>query len=131
MKPLDIPSSNFAVSLGKKSSKYAENFQQLKSVPAKGPNHKDPTRILQALPMDQKYKDLLGPDPQELVRLQKKVREAEKAKEPKLDNKEEIRVAEEEAQAKALPTAVFQDEQGRVRDKEGKVIVMQVVEYLI
>jgi hypothetical protein len=129
--PLDIPSSNFAGSLGKKSSKYAESFDVLKSVPISGPNHKDPTKILQALPMDQKYKELLGPDQTELAKLAaqkaKEAKEAAKIALTKPAKEEEQKKMDEEIMAaKALPTQIFQDEQGRIRDKEGKLLNIMV-----
>lgn len=133
---LDIPSSNFMTDLGKKTSKYSTDFSIMKSLPSTGLKHKDPNAVLHSLPLPEKYKEEMGPDPLQLQKLQKEMAKKEAAlKKLKLEqpegqqNQKELlkqKLEEEEKEIKQLPTQIYQDDQGRIRDKEGRLLNIPV-----
>lgn len=137
---LDIPSSNFMSDLGKKTSKYSTDFGFMQSLPSTGLKHKDPNAILHALPLPQKYKEEMGPDPLQLQKLEREKAKKEAALKKLLKDQPDERqkekdlakqkLEEEEKLAKELPTQIYQDEQGRIRDKEGKILTIEVIERL-
>lgn len=119
--------------MGKKSSKYAPSFNELKSVPTTELKHQDPLKILHSVPLNERDKQIMGPDPKEMVKLEKKKQERERAQKKLLGDKPEIplkesdrRKAEEEVDNKSLPIDIYQDEQGRIRDKEGNILNLLV-----
>ena len=83
--------------------------------------------------MNERDKQIMGPDPKEMVKLEKKKQERERAQKKLLGDKPEIplkesdrRKAEEEVDNKSLPIDIYQDEQGRIRDKEGNILNLLV-----
>jgi U4/U6 small nuclear ribonucleoprotein PRP3 len=126
--------------MGKKTSKYAPDFAFMQSLPNTGLKHKDPNAILHALPLPQKYKEEMGPDPLKMQKMERERQKKEAAlkklqkdqpderqKEKEIQKK---KLEEEEKEIKQLPTQIYQDEQGRIRDKEGKILIIDVREYL-
>lgn len=137
-KTIDVPSSNFANSVfTKKSSKYAGNYEAMKSVPTSGPNHKNP-QILDQLPLDPKYKEMqAGTDLTRIERMHKEKLMKEKLAQQtkKVESapstivsetaKETAKIASDNA-IQSLPTDIRLDDQGRIRDKEGNLVNLPV-----
>ena len=107
----------------------------MKSVPTTELKHKDPLSILHAVPLNERDKQVMGPDPAEMLKLEKKKQEKERALRKLLREKPaggepekeaEKKKLEDEQEANSLPTAIYQDEQGRIRDKEGNILNLLV-----
>lgn len=114
----------------------------MKSVPASGPNHKNP-QILDQLPLDPKYKEMqTGMDLARIERLHKEKLMKEKLAQhtKRLEGssasaivsetpKETLKEAAKTEAANAitsLPTDIRLDDQGRIRDKEGNLVNLPV-----
>jgi hypothetical protein len=131
---LDIPSSNFISDKGKKTNKYAIKFEDyMTSIPTTKLKHQDPSKILHSMPLPEKYRDVMGPDPSKLESYDKeKLRKANAQRKLLKDKMEEResslqkRKGEEDKEISMLPTEIYQDEQGRIRDKSGKIITIAV-----
>lgn len=142
-KTLDIPSSNFISDMGKKTSKYAPSFDFMKSVPSNGLKHADPNKILQSLPLEQKYREVLGPDNKQMQKLEVEKAKKEQAlkklalqastiNQPKTQTIQigvkpiQVSLKEEEADAKAIPTNIYLEDDGKIVDKDGKAVHVEV-----
>lgn len=122
--------------MGKKTSKYSTDFSFMQSVASTGLKHKDPNALLHSLPLPQKYKEEMGPDPKDLQKMMKEKAKKEAAAKKLLKDQPELkdRIAAKEAsrleelasEIEKLPTQIYQDEQGRIRDKEGKIVNLPV-----
>jgi hypothetical protein len=123
--------------MGKKTSKYSTDFSFMQSVASTGLKHKDPNALLHSMPLPQKYKEEMGPDPKMMQKLQKEQAKKEAAakkllkEQPELKDKEAMkeskRLEELANEISQLPTQIYQDDQGRIRDKEGKIVTLPVV----
>lgn len=132
-KGMDLPSSNFMGDLGQKSSKYAVSYKHMVSLPKKELKHQNPNKILQQMPLSDKYKQVMGPDQKSLTKYQDKKRKSSKSMrsylKQRMTEREEalVRLKEqEEKERKSLPTTIFQDQDGQIRDKDGKIINLNV-----
>jgi ribosomal protein L14E/L6E/L27E len=131
---LDIPSSNFISDKGKKTNKYAIKFEDyMTSIPTTKLKHEDPSKILHSMPLPEKYRDVMGPDPTKLEKYnkekQKKATAQRKLLQDKMEEREtsiQRKKGEEDKEISMLPTEIYQDEQGRIRDKSGKIITISV-----
>ena len=124
---IDIPSSNFMGQKGSKLSKNSRDFSFMNSVPQTEQKHKDPGRLFQKINLPDKYKQVIGPNEYELAKYKKKAEKRAKMmkylKMKMAQREQEIKKQKvENDEQKKLPTDIFQDSDGRIRDKEGNVI---------
>lgn len=100
--------------------------------------HKDPTKIFYSMPVDSKYRKVIGENPEKLLKYRKdRIKLARKMKDYlKRKNRETMDLIkkEEEEERKILneiPTTIFQDKEGKIRDHEGNIVNVSVSRYII
>ena len=124
-------SSNFINDMGSRTSKYAVSFSYMNALPKNNLKHENPTKILHQMPLLDKYKEVMGPDPKKLVK-HDKIKKAilkKKSTKEKLQKEKEIkekRKEEEKKEVQSLPTSIFLDQDDRIRDEKGKIINLSV-----
>lgn len=64
--------------LGSKTSKYAVSYQHMVSLPKTELKHQNPTKILQQMPLSDKYQQVMGPDQKTLLKYEEKMRKSSK-----------------------------------------------------
>ena len=125
---MDIPSSNFMGDKGSKLSKNSRDYSFMSSMPNTELKHKDPGAIFNKLVLPDKYKQVMGPNALEMAKYNKKRNEKllkmRKLLKTRMAQQESVynKHKEEELENLKLPTDIYQDSDGRIRDKEGNII---------
>lgn len=129
---MDLPSSNFMADIGTKTSKYAVSYSHMVSLPKTELKHQNPTKLLEQMPLSDKYQQVLGPDQKTLLKYEEKLKKSTKMasylKQKMLTRDDSLKRQkdDEEMERLQLPTTIFQDQDGQIRDKDGKVINLNV-----
>lgn len=113
---------------GSKLSKNSRDYSFMSSIPTGELKHKDPGAIFNKLVLPDKYKQVMGPNALEMAKYNKKRNEKlVKMKimlKARMAQQEQVyrRQKDEDAENLKLPTDIYQDADGRIRDKEGNII---------